>query len=43
MDVSDPCELYKDVAVFLDSSKSLTKGNPSSTATCLTRMTGSHW
>jgi protein-L-isoaspartate(D-aspartate) O-methyltransferase len=31
-DVSDPCELYKDVAVFLDSSRSLTNGNPSTLA-----------
>jgi protein-L-isoaspartate(D-aspartate) O-methyltransferase len=31
-EVSDPCELYRDVAVFLDSSKSLTNGNPSTLA-----------
>jgi len=31
-DVSDPCELYQDIAVFLDSSKSLTNGNPSTLA-----------
>jgi protein-L-isoaspartate(D-aspartate) O-methyltransferase len=27
--VSDPCELYRDVAVYLDASRSLTNGNPS--------------
>src|SRR6266446_3501961 len=31
-DVTDPCDLYRDVAVFLDSSKSLTNGNPSTLA-----------
>jgi protein-L-isoaspartate(D-aspartate) O-methyltransferase len=31
-DESDPLELYRDVAVFLDSSKSLTNGNPSTLA-----------
>jgi protein-L-isoaspartate(D-aspartate) O-methyltransferase len=31
-DASDPRELYRDVAVFLDSSKSLTNGNPSTLA-----------
>ena len=34
-DVSDPCELYRDVAVFLDPSKSLANGNPSTLATWL--------
>jgi len=34
-DVTDPCELYRDVAVYLDSSKSLTNGNPSTLATWL--------
>jgi protein-L-isoaspartate(D-aspartate) O-methyltransferase len=31
-EVSDPCELYRDVAVYLDSSKTLTNGNPSTLA-----------
>jgi protein-L-isoaspartate(D-aspartate) O-methyltransferase len=31
-DVSDPCELYRDVAVFLDPSRNLTNGNPSTLA-----------
>ena len=31
-DVLDPCELYRDVAVYLDTSKSLTNGNPSTLA-----------
>src|SRR5258708_4454462 len=31
-EVSDPCELYRDVAVSLDSSKTLTNGNPSTLA-----------
>lgn len=30
--VSDPCELYRDVAVYLDASKNLTNGNPSTLA-----------
>ncbi len=31
-DVSDPSELYADVAVYLDQSKTLTNGNPSTLA-----------
>lgn len=31
-DASDPSELYRDVAVYLDSSKSLTNGNPTTLA-----------
>jgi protein-L-isoaspartate(D-aspartate) O-methyltransferase len=37
-DVSDPCELYRDVAVYLDSSKSLTNGNPSTLAPWLNAL-----
>ena len=32
VNVSDPCELYRDVAVYLDASKSLANGNPSTLA-----------
>jgi protein-L-isoaspartate(D-aspartate) O-methyltransferase len=37
-EVSDPCELYRDVAVYLDSSKSLTNGNPSTLAPWLNAL-----
>lgn len=31
-DASDPCDLYRDVAVYLDRSRTLTNGNPSTLA-----------